>query len=259
LGPDLASGEKVPTDWGPPGLETTSPPVNKVWLTLVAVCLVAVIGVPWCQENVGYIDLMSGDRGCGAAPPEIRIWAFHHHTRSAEELVNLQRWTARHRGRVNNRYGAFCDTPLHFAARFGREDLADTLIAAGADVEAQNELHERPLHLSATYGQPAVVKRLLAGGADVEARGPAGKTPLHAAALGLGGQSNIDGRIEVARLLLAAGASVNARQPGSGFTPLRYATSFESRNTAMADLLFAHGAEPPDAAERTSAPATRER
>jgi hypothetical protein len=61
---------------------------------------------------------------------------------------------------------------------------------------------------------------------------------------GLGDQSKIDARIEVARLLIGAGADVNARQSGSGFTPLRYARSYESRNSAMAALLLTHGADP---------------
>jgi ankyrin repeat protein len=89
-------------------------------------------------------------------------------------------------------YGAFCETPLHLAARFGREDLAGPLIAAAADVEAQNELGERPLHLSANYGHPTVAKLLVARGAAVGARDRGGKTPLHAAAFGVGDQSKLD-------------------------------------------------------------------
>lgn len=88
------------------------------------------------------------------------------------------------------------------------------------------------------------VKLLLARGADVDARRPGGKTPLHAAALGVGQSSDVGARIAVAKLLLAAGANVNAREPGSGFMPLRYATSFGSRNAAMADLLLSYGADP---------------
>jgi hypothetical protein len=34
---------------------------------------------------------------------------------------------------INKQYGAFCETLLHVAAKWGREDLADLLIAAGAD------------------------------------------------------------------------------------------------------------------------------
>lgn len=242
----------MPSDWGPPGLETTPPRINKALVGVVSLCLVTTFGVPWCQENVGSIDLMTGNRSCPAAPSEIKVWAGNYHTRRAEEVGNLQKWIARHPGRINKQYGAFCETPLHLAARFGREDLAGPLIDAGADLEAQSELGDRPLHLSASYGHPAVAKLLLARGAAVEARDRGGKTPLHAASFGLGGQSKIEARIEVARLLLARGADVNARQPGSGFTPLRYATSYESRNTAMAALLLTHGADPRGAEETRS-------
>ena len=231
------------SNWGPPGLETPTSHSGKMRLVAAAACLVVVIGVPWCHENLGSIDLMTGNRACGAAPSEIRAWSGTHRTRRVQDAIDLQKWIERHPDRVNRQYGAFCDTPLHSAARFGREDLAALLIAAGANVEAANELNARPLHTSATYGHSTVVKLLLARGADVNARGPGGKTPLHAAAFGVGQGSDIEARVEVARLLLAAGADVNAREPGSGFMPLRYATSFESRNTAMADLLLSYGAD----------------
>ena len=239
----------MPSDWGPPGFETTPPRVNTRLVVAVSVSLMTVVGVPWCQEHIGSIDLMTGNKSCPTAPSEIKTWAGNYHTRRAEEVVNLQRWIARYPGRLNKQYGAFCETPLHLAARFGREDLAAPLIAAGADLEAQNELGDRALHLSASYGHPAVAKLLLARGAAVGARDRGGKTPLHAAALGMSDQSTIDARIEVARLLLAGGADVNAREPGSGFTPLRYATTYESRNAAMAALLMTHGADPRGAEE----------
>jgi len=240
----------MPRDWGPRGFETTTPPVNKALLGALAFCLVTIVGVPWCHTHIGSYDLMTGNRSCPVAPAEIRVWTFTHHTRRAEEATNLQKWIARHPGQINKQYDAFCDTPLHLATRFGREDLAALLIAAGADVEARNELNHRPLHVAATYGRPTVAKLLLARGADLNARDRGGKTPLHSAALGLGGQSDIDARIDVARLLLAAGADVNAREPGSGFTALRYASFYESRNAAMTALLLEHGADPRGAEER---------
>ena len=110
-------------------------------------------------------------------------------------------------------------------------------------------MDERPLHVAARYGRPTVVKLLLARGADVSAGGRRANTPLHGASCGLGGQSDIGGRLEVAKLLLAARADVNARERGSGFTALRCATSYESRNAAMAALLLAHGADPRGAEE----------
>ena len=232
------------TDWGPAGPETRASETGAARIAAIVLCLVLAIGIPWCYEQVGSIHPMRGTRACGAAPAEIQAWSRNSRSRRAADAVDLRSWSTRHPDRIGKRYGAFCDTPLHLAARFGREDLAELLIGAGANVEALNEHDERPLHAAAAYGRPAVIKLLLARGADVDARGPAGKTPLHAAAFGVGVTSDVDARIEVAKLLLAAGADVNARQPGNGFTPLRYASSAGNPTTAMVDLLRAHGADP---------------
>ena len=232
------------TDWGQPRLETPASEAGAARIAAIVFCLVVALGIPWCYEQVGSIHPLRGTRACGAAPAEIRAWARNYHTRRAEEAVDLRSWMTRYPDRIDKRYGAFCDTPLHLAARFGREDLADLLIAGGANVEAINEHDERPLHAAAAYGRPAVVKLLLARRAEVDARGPSGKTPLHAAAFGVGVPADVDARIEVAKLLLAAGADVNARQPGNGFMPLRYATTAGNPTTAMADLLLANGADP---------------
>ena len=232
------------SDCDPSGLETPASEAGAARIAAIVLCLVLALGIPWCYEQVGSIHPMRGTRACGAAPAEIRAWSRNDHTRRPEEAVDLRNWMTSHPDRIDKRYGAFCDTPLHLAARFGREDLAGLLIDAGANLEALNEHDERPLHAAAAYGRPAVVKLLLARGADVNARGPAGKTPLHAAAFGVGVTSDVDARTDVAKLLLAAGADVNARQPGNGFMPLRYAKSAGNPTTAMVDLLLAHGADP---------------
>ena len=216
-------------------------PVSGRLIAAIAVSLMIVIGVPWCQARFGSFDPLTGDRVCGEPPSEIRVWSFNNHTRNTEERIDLQKWIARNPRRINAQYGAFCETPLHLAARFGREDLADALMAAGADVESLSKREERPLHTSAAYGHPKVVRLLLARRADVNAGDRMGDTPLHAAANGLGNQSNIAARIEVAKLLLAAGANVNARAR-NGFTPLRSATTSDRRN-AMAALLLSYGAD----------------
>jgi hypothetical protein len=225
----------------------------------MAFCLATIFGVPWCQQLFGSVDLRTGRRGCGAEPSEIRAWSYENHGRPPGEVVNLQTWIARHPRQIDKAYGAFCDTPLLLAARFGRDDLAGPLIAAGANLEARNELDERPLQVSAKHGHPAVARLLLARGADVNASDSWGRTALHAAAAGIGDRSNLDSRIEIAKLLLAAGANVNARERGSGFTPLRYATSGDSRNIVMAGVLLSRGADPRDAEEQPRMSDLRER
>ena len=141
-------------------------------------------------------------------------------------------------------YTAFCQTPLHIAARFGREDLAPVLIAAGADVNARDRRNDRPLHLAAEYGNAAIVRVLLERGADVNAPGAMNRTPLHAAADGLAGTQDADGRLQVARLLIAGGANVNAKTRDAGFTPEWYAEG--NKSYAIAELLRASGSRGTD-------------
>jgi ankyrin repeat protein len=238
------------SEWGPPGLETPAPEpgANRLLAPGAAVCLLAVLGVS-CWQHIGSIGLRHGVRQCPDAPPEIEAWALDSPNRRPEDGIDLQQWIAQHPSDINTKYGGFCDTPLHYAARFGREDLARSIIAAGADIEAPDGLNDRPLHAAATYGHPTVVEVLLARGADVNSNGMGTRTPLHCAVLGSGDQSNAEGRIHVAKLLLAAGADVNAPVPPGRFTSLRYATSGETGNAAMAELLLSSGADPRGAEE----------
>ena len=208
------------------------------------VAFIVAISMGWCFENVGTIDLMTGDRTCGKEPRAIAAWASNHHTRRAEERPDLEAWAARHRGSLETKYNAFCQTPLHIAARFGREDLAPVLLAAGADVNSRDEHGDRPLHLAAEYGNAGVVRVLLQRGAEVDARGVMDRTPLHAAARGIIGASDDEGRLQAARLLIARGANVNAKTRGNGFTPEWYAES--SRSAAIVELLRASGSRGTD-------------
>ena len=250
----------MPSDWGPPGFETPPPrQCNMRLIAAVSSCLVTLVGVPWCQEHVGSIDLMTGNKSCPDGAVRGQDWAGrHYHTRRAEEIVNLQKWIARYPGRLNKQlYGAFCDrrrsiwprgsggrtSPVH-CHRCGRGRRSAERAWATGRFTPVGEL--RPSRGRETAAGPRRRRR--------GARPRGGKTPLHTAALGLGDQSTIDARIEVARLLLAAGANVNAREPGSGFTPLRYATSRGSGNTAMAAVLLSYGADPSGAESQTSAP-----
>jgi ankyrin repeat protein len=83
------------------------------------------------------------------------------------------------------------DTPLHIAAAAHSPDIADILIARGADVRARNRRGAEPLHYAAV-GQPsspiwkpeaqsAVLVRLIAAGADPDAANMDGATALHRA------------------------------------------------------------------------------
>lgn len=60
----------------------------------------------------------------------------------------------------------------------GFPDVAQALLAAGADVEARIGYGVRPLMLAAAYGEAAVVQVMLDAGADVLARNDGGLTAL---------------------------------------------------------------------------------
>ncbi len=94
-----------------------------------------------------------------------------------------------------------------------------------------------PLHLASFFGHQEVADLLLARGADVNARSRSTRfarenTPLHAAAA--------NRQVAVAELLIARGADVNARD-GSGFTPLALAAN--NRNDLMVVILLEKGAQ----------------
>jgi ankyrin repeat protein len=73
------------------------------------------------------------------------------------------------------------DTPLFYAAMFGRQDVARLLLAHGAKVNTRNTRGETPLHVAAAHGQPEMTKLLLQAGADSTLTNQSGDTPLRIA------------------------------------------------------------------------------
>ena len=96
--------------------------------------------------------------------------------------------------RVNNG-----DTPLHWAVDRGHTETVRALIAAGADVNAQNERGYPPLHWAASRGHTETVRALIELRAEVNARDEHGSTPLYRAAQ--------FGHTEIVSLLEAAAAA----------------------------------------------------
>lgn len=121
-------------------------------------------------------------------------------------------------------------TLLHWAAYKGRRNVADLLLANGADLDARGNSVETPLHLAASEGHADVAELLLARRANVNAKGKGDTTPLHLAAF--------YGHNAVAELLLANNAEVNAEND-QGATPLRAAVRGHHPDTA--DLIRKHG------------------
>ncbi len=156
--------------------------------------------------------------------------------------------------------------PLHYAAGYGFKEIAELLIAEGADVDAKTTTGGTPL-FNAAGNNKEIVELLIANGADVNAQvvpgahqftvgdtaldftgsseiidllrkhgGMTGEemrtgmTPLHAAAR--------KGLKEVVELFIANGADVNVKDR-VGETPLDFAIN--KNRTETADLLREHG------------------
>ena len=137
--------------------------------------------------------------------------------------------------------GVYLDgTPLHYAAYYGRWNIAATLIAEGARVDAETSPstgRHRPIHYAAQHGHNSVVSVLIAAGADVNAKNYTGRTPLYLAA----GR----GRASVVSLLLAAGASARneaiylaAGRGHASVVSLLLAAGASARNEAICRLGF---------------------
>ena len=132
--------------------------------------------------------------------------------------------------------GAKVDTPhgdgmtgLHWAARNGDAEIADTLITAGSDPEAVTRVgNHTPLHVASKFGQVSVVRILVEAGADVRAETSTGTTPLHFASM--------SGSAESIALLLDHGADVNSKEFQWGQTPLMFASA-SGRTDAIRVLL----------------------
>jgi ankyrin repeat protein len=143
-------------------------------------------------------------------------------------------------------------TPLHCAARYGHKEVAELLIAEGADVNAKDTRGRTPIDLAINQGRKEMAKLLASKSGDVslyiaayigdlqtvekfidrsanlDAKDQKGKTALHYAAKA--------GEIGAAKLLIAKGADVNA----GDWTPLQEA-AYHSKE--MVELLLAKGAE----------------
>lgn len=107
-------------------------------------------------------------------------------------------------------------TPLHLAAYFGHREVAELLLARGADLAApsRNRMANTPLHAALAGRRCDVARLLIEAGADVNVPDGAGWTPLHHAAHG--------GAADVVALLLDRGADPGARSE-TGQTALELA------------------------------------
>ncbi|XP_049769765.1 speckle-type POZ protein-like [Schistocerca cancellata] len=180
---------------------------------------------PEVMTSDGWIDVLRGNpeaaaricRLVAAATPKIRTSSVEQPEDSAERLTE--------------------------AARTGKLDELQNLLAAGAPVDAKDGSGYTALHLAVTNASVDAVKCLLNAGANVNAKDSSEQTPLHAAAY--------RGDLKIMWALLTASAEVNV-QDRWGKTPLHWAAS-TNYTEAVRTLLLA-GAEKFKQDNRRSSP-----
>lgn len=121
-------------------------------------------------------------------------------------------------------------TILSKAIIHGMRDIAESLIARGADVNAIDEKGFYPLHYAIIY-LPSFAHFLIENGADINSRSCFQQTPLHLAAC--------YGRKEIVSILLEKGVDVNYIDQW-GCTPLHYSLSYPD----IMEKLLQKGSDP---------------
>jgi len=133
---------------------------------------------------------------------------------------------------------------LQAATKYEVEQLK-SLLANGANVNAQDNFGQTTLHHAAVKGHESIVALLLTNGASVDPRDNAGRTPLHyATGAGFGRYGVEGGSVDIAQLLLDEGANINVTDR-VGWTPLHYAAYLGMlwRKVDMVELLVNRGAD----------------
>ena len=151
------------------------------------------------------------------------------------------------------------DTALHVAAAAHQRELAESLVARGADVRARNRRGAEPLHYAADgspgaeYWDPVAqrdaIAYLIEAGADPNALDKSGVAPLHRA---------VRTRCSAAVNALIENGADPLLMNKSGSTPLHLAVQNTGRSDSGSEaaideqgriivLLLEHGASPTDA------------
>ena len=123
-------------------------------------------------------------------------------------------------------------TPLILAARFGRNEAVDELLAVGADVNRTNNYGNTALSFAARFGLKKIVKSLLDCGANVNLPNNIGNTPLI--------RASHFGHAVVVKELIGARADVNGKNK-AGQSALSLAT--QKGHTKVVEQLIQAGSK----------------
>jgi len=127
-------------------------------------------------------------------------------------------------------YGEHKITPLMKACWDGKQDIAEYLIGAGADVNASDDAGETPIFSAIKRERPELTQLLIDKGAKVNVKDSRQFTPLTVAAAA--------GADRIVEPLIKAGADVKAET--YGLTPLMFAVAARKIDTVR--LLISLGA-----------------
>ena len=124
------------------------------------------------------------------------------------------------------------NTPLHFAVENRHDNVVETLLKLGADVDTKNIHGYTPLMTAFSQNQIAIAKMLLKNNANLkEATDKLGTNPLHIAVK--------KGHLDLIALLIEHGADIECRKK-DGLTALLYAVGY--KNIDALQILIDHGA-----------------
>ena len=152
--------------------------------------------------------------------------AFLGHTGTVRYLVGLPQVE------LNDR-GAYGKTALQCAVEKNHQDVVQVLIAAGTDVDTENEDGSTPLHYACELGALDIVKMLVEAGAGVRATDNNGDTCLSLAAY--------FGHTEIVRYLVGLPqVDVNHRADDDNTA---WDCAVDQNHTEIAQLLIAAGAD----------------
>lgn len=129
--------------------------------------------------------------------------------------------------------GRHGNTPLDFVLQRAQYNFAAWLVKLGASVDTKDEHGSSPLHRACAHRRSyELVEALIRHDAEIQAKDNDGDMPIHYAARG--------GSLEIMKFLVEQGADINATS-GDGNTPLHYVARRDS--TEMVEWFVKRGAD----------------